>query len=286
MKFTKLKTISLKSAPQLNEKWIQEVIAADPTILGLGELRLIQKEKIQPTGGRLDLLLQEDKTGGTRYEVELQLGSTDETHVIRTIEYWDIERKRYPQYDHVAVLIAENVTARFLNVISLFNGFIPLIVMQVTAFDTPDGVALHFTKVIDRQTLGLSEEDESEEPVSRSFWESKATLKTVELADQVLTLCQTFDDSLELKYNKNYIGFQTDGRAFNFAYCKPRKSALNLSVYVERTADVDDLLEASGLDLLEYGKWGVYQIKVSNDDLKKHASLLTSLLKMAYEKRK
>ena len=51
MKFTKLKTISLKSAPQLNEKWIQEVIAADPTILGLGELRLIQKEKIQPTGG-------------------------------------------------------------------------------------------------------------------------------------------------------------------------------------------------------------------------------------------
>jgi hypothetical protein len=23
-----------------------------------------------------------------------------ELHVIRAIEYWDIERKRYPQYDH------------------------------------------------------------------------------------------------------------------------------------------------------------------------------------------
>ena len=30
-------------------------------------------------------------------------------------EYWDIERRRYPQYDHCAVLIAEDITSRFLN---------------------------------------------------------------------------------------------------------------------------------------------------------------------------
>jgi len=56
--------------------------------------------------------------------VEVQLGSTDESHIIRVIEYWDVERKRYPQYDHCAVLIAEEITARFLNVIGLFNGTI------------------------------------------------------------------------------------------------------------------------------------------------------------------
>jgi len=44
------------------------------------------------------------------YEIEIQLGSTDESHIIRTIEYWDIERKRYPQYDHTAVIIAEDIT--------------------------------------------------------------------------------------------------------------------------------------------------------------------------------
>jgi hypothetical protein len=44
----------------------------------------------------LDLLLQ-DADGNRRYEVEVQLGKTDESHIIRTIEYWDIERKRYPQ---------------------------------------------------------------------------------------------------------------------------------------------------------------------------------------------
>jgi len=41
-----------------------------------------------------------------RYEVEIQLGATDESHIIRTIEYWDIERKRYPQYEHTAVIVA------------------------------------------------------------------------------------------------------------------------------------------------------------------------------------
>ena len=49
-----------------------------------------------------------------RYKVEIRLGKTDECHIFRTIEYWDLERKRYPQYDHVAVFIAEDITSRFL----------------------------------------------------------------------------------------------------------------------------------------------------------------------------
>jgi hypothetical protein len=68
-----------------------------------------------------------------RYEVEIQLGKTDECHIFRTIEYWDLEKKRYPQYDHIAVLIAEDITSRFLNIISLLNGFIPLVALQLNA---------------------------------------------------------------------------------------------------------------------------------------------------------
>ena len=71
--------------------------------------------------GRLDLLLQDPDTM-RRYEVELQLGTTDEAHIIRTIEYWDIERKRYPRYEHCAVLVAKDVTSGFLNVISSSTG--------------------------------------------------------------------------------------------------------------------------------------------------------------------
>src|SRR2546428_2004279 len=99
--YIKHETISLKLHPELNERWVQQLIADDPSILGLGDLVLRDKERIQPRAGRLDLLLQEPETK-RRFEVEIQLGATDETHIIRTVEYWDIERKRYPQYDHCA----------------------------------------------------------------------------------------------------------------------------------------------------------------------------------------
>ena len=93
MNFVKPERLSLRLHPELTEKWVQELIADDPSILGLGNLVLRDKERVQPRAGRLDLLLQ-DPDSKRRYEVELQLGPTDEAHIIRTIEYWDIERKR------------------------------------------------------------------------------------------------------------------------------------------------------------------------------------------------
>ena len=54
------------------------------------------------------------------YEIEIQLGATDPRHIIRTIEYWDTEKKRYPQYDYCAVIVVEEITGRFMNVISFF----------------------------------------------------------------------------------------------------------------------------------------------------------------------
>jgi len=47
-----------------------------------------------------------------RYEIEIQLGATDPSHIIRTIEYWDTEKERYPQYDHCAVIVAEEITGK------------------------------------------------------------------------------------------------------------------------------------------------------------------------------
>src|SRR5579884_2532638 len=104
----------LKSHPELNERWVQDRIAEDPTILGLGDLILRDRERIQPRAGRLDLLLQDPETS-RRYEVELQLGATDAAHIIRTIASWEIDPKRYPQYDDCSVHIAEDITSRSLN---------------------------------------------------------------------------------------------------------------------------------------------------------------------------
>jgi hypothetical protein len=94
-KYVRHQKLLLKTHPQFNEKWVQEKIAEDPSILGIGELILKDKERNQPGVGRLDLLFQ-DSDSNLRYEVEVQLGKTDESHIFRTIEYWDLERKRYP----------------------------------------------------------------------------------------------------------------------------------------------------------------------------------------------
>ena len=108
LKYTKPERIWLKDHPELDERWLQDRIGEDPALLGLGDLVLKDRERPQPRAGRLDLLLQDAETN-KRYEVEVQLGKTDEAHIIRTIEYWDIERKRYPQYDHTAVIVAEEI---------------------------------------------------------------------------------------------------------------------------------------------------------------------------------
>jgi len=84
--------IWLKNHPEFDETWLKTLIAADPSILGLGDLVLKETERMQPKAGRLDLLFQDSEID-KRYEVELMLGRVDESHIIRCIEYWEIERR-------------------------------------------------------------------------------------------------------------------------------------------------------------------------------------------------
>jgi predicted transport protein len=285
IEFERAKLLSLRAHPELDEKWVQDLIANDPSILGLGDLELRQKERIQPHAGRLDLLLQDPE--GRRYELELQLGSTDETHIIRTIEYWDIERKRYPQYDHCAVLVAEDITSRFLNVISLFNGALPLVALQMQALEVAGKVTVVFTKVMDELSRGVVDEDEEAEgfPADRQFWEEKASKASLAIADDVFQIAKQFDPKLELKYNKHYIGLGRDGAAFNFVQFRPKKSAVNLEIKLPKTADVDAKIEQAGLDTLEYNRWGRYRLRLSANDVKNKTDVLRDLMRLAYERR-
>lgn len=282
--YTKPDQILLKTHPHYNEKWVQGRIAEDPSILGLGDLILKDKERIQPRAGRLDLLLQ-DAESNRRYEVEIQLGATDEAHIIRTIEYWDIERKRYPQYDHTAVIVAEDITSRFLNVIGLFNGFIPLIAIQMNALKVGEHISLVFTTVLDEMTLGLEGEDEEIQAVAdRAYWEQRGTKQTVTMADKLLDIIKSFDDGFELKYNKFYIGLAKNDQPNNFVRFRAQKSTLRLEPRLPRSDERDQKLEQAGLDVMDYdGRWRRYRIRLAKGDIEKHKEVLTELMREAYE---
>ena len=272
----------LRQHSELNERWIQDQIAKDPSILGLGELVLKDKERIHPRAGRLDLLLQ-DVESKRRYEVEVQLGRTDESHIIRTIEYWDIERKRYPQYDHCAVIVAEDITSRFLNVISLFNGTVPLIAIQMVALKVGDLVTLVFTTVMGEHQFGLVDEDEEVQATAdRAYWETHGSKATVAIADELLEAIREFAPDLELKYNKFYIGLARQGQPDNFVVFRPKKMHLNFEPRLKQADEIDKKLEEAGLDLLEYDRrWGRYRVRLAKGDVKKHRELLAELMKSA-----
>lgn len=283
-RFVRPERIWLATGGEFTERWVQDQIAADPAILGLGDLVMKDKERIQPRAGRLDLLLQ-DADSHRRYEVEVQLGKTDESHVIRTIEYWDIERKRYPQYEHCAVIVAEEITARFLNVINLFNGHIPLIAIQMSALRVGEFVTLVFTKVLDELTLGLVDEDEeTQEVTDRSYWENRATPATVAMADELLKIIRTFDPSIELKYNKFYIGLAKGGEPDNFVIFRAKKNNLRLEVRLPQTEEQTKELEDAGLDLMDYdSRWGRYRVRLSRDELNAKKATLATVLKAAHD---
>lgn len=200
------------------------------------------------------------------------------------IIYWDIERKRYPQYDHCAVIVAEDITSRFLNVISLFNGNIPIIAIQLNAIEIEGKVALFCTTVLDETLMGLVDEDEEvQEVTDRYYWEDRGTKETVAIADKALEMIHEFDPKLKLKYNKFYIGLEKDGSPNNFVTFKPLKNGINIEIRLKKSDELDQAIEENGLDVMEYSKrYSRYRIRLSKGDLEKHKDILFDLLERAY----
>ncbi|MBR4720700.1 MAG: hypothetical protein IK057_02935 [Clostridia bacterium] len=278
---TKMERISLKNNQEIKEDMIQKFLFDDPKVLGLGELTSIQREKIQPQGGRLDLLFADDNN--TRYEVEVQLGATDPSHIIRTIEYWDTEKKRYPQYDHCAVIVAEEITGRFMNVIQLFNGAIPLIAIQISAYKNGNDVSLTFTKIIDRVTLGIEDEEEIE-PTDRNYWENRSTTKVMKNVDEIFSDLGDLAEGYELKYNKFYIGISKEGLVKNFIAFKPKKNYLYFIAKGTEDSEKIDKIENANLEVSYVSNWKEYQIRINNiEEYRKNRELIRELVKDSME---
>ncbi|MBI4229604.1 MAG: hypothetical protein HY608_02090 [Planctomycetes bacterium] len=282
--FTKAVPIPLQGNPELNERWVQDRIAEDPSILGLGEVVLKARERSQPGAGRLDLLL-EDADGEMRYKVEIQLGGTNASHIIRTLEYWDAERRRYREHNHCAVLVAEDVTSRFQSVIGLFNGAVPIIAIQMKAFQVGDWITLVFTKVLDVLSRGIDDDEVGEAEVTdRGYWERKGSRASLEIVDGMFGLLRDVARGHSLKYTKNYIGMGRDGQPDNFVVFKPRRNSVLMELRLAQDAGTQEEIDAAGLDMMDYkARSRRYRIRLGGEDLARSRDALLKILRKSYE---
>jgi hypothetical protein len=281
LKFTKHERVWLTKFPEFSEVWLHDQIKSDTTILGLGELEVLDRERKQHGAGRLDLLLT-DGEGEVRYEVEIMLGATDPSHLIRCIEYWDIERRRYPAYEHIAVLVAEDITSRFLNVMSLLAGSIPLVAIQLNALRVGEQILLNFVKVLDQRALREDDTVESGgETTDRGTWEKRVGGEMMKLCDHVAALVnEVTDPKVELKYLKHYVGICPHGSFFNFAALVPKKSVLAIRLTLTDSDDWVEKLEDAAVQV-KSKKAGKITVRIRLDDLQHHESLIRELLHQA-----
>jgi len=201
-------TVSIASL-NLDEAWLQERIWENPSALGLGELESVNKEHAVSSGGKLDILLK-DPVDDAMYEVEVMLGDTDPSHIIRTIEYWDLVKRRFPQRQHFAVLIAERITKRFFNVIQILSGSVPLIAIQVNVIKSSSGQTLHFTKILDVYEEPDDGSSNDGGNYDEAFWQNKSP-ETLAAAKSILDLTGEIYQNARMGFNKYSINIVRDG---------------------------------------------------------------------------
>lgn len=275
--YVKHELISLRKHPDFSEVWLHDRIAEDTTVLGLGELDVIQRERAQIGAGRLDMLLAESEDG-IRYEVEIMLGPTDPSHIMRCIEYWDIERRRYPAYDHVAVLVAEDITSRFLNLMSLLAGSIPLIAIQLNALKIGDQIVLNFVKVLDQRQL---REDDTviadEQDVDRASWDKKVGTAHMQTCDRIAALANEIaEPKLELKYKKGRVGLSVKNTFFNVLVMWPKKNSVPLSMRLAEQELWIQRLKEAGIEAAP--KRDRLWLRLLPADVAEHEALLRELI--------
>jgi hypothetical protein len=259
-----------------DEFWLQKQIYDNPSCLGLGkELEALQRERRQLAGGRLDILLK-DPEDDAMYEVEVMLGETDETHIIRTIEYWDNEKRRWPQRQHYAVLVAENINKRFFNVIHLLSNSIPIIAIQASLVESKGVKSLFFTTVLNTYEEIDDGTVTEEQSYDKEFWNRKARWVT-DAAEALLPIAARHFDSPSLHYLKNYISISSG--SYNRLWFHKRtspKALVNLKIASPMQDDAAALLDSASIGYTK--KPDSFRITIDKQTIESKSDVLEKLM--------
>ncbi len=271
------KTIGISEAGY-NEEWLQTKIWENPASLGYGDLEGVTKEAAISSGGRLDLLFK-NSDDDTMYEVEVMLGETDPSHIIRTIEYWDLIRKKWPQRQHFGVLIAEKITKRYFNVIQILSNNVPLIAIQANIIDIEGQRSLHFTTILDAYEEPEDEVGLVNEVIDEPFWQDKSE-SVLFSAKKIFEYTKDIYEDSKLVLNKTNITINSHG--YNQMYFKKRygKSVLVIFRYGGHRDEIETILQENDINYTDDHKRFKIQMIESkiavNEDVFKRIAVLNN----------
>ena len=258
-----------------DEYWLQDLIYESPSILGLGDLIPVSKEKKQSSGGKLDILLK-NPDDNSMYEIEIMLGETDPSHIIRTIEYWDIEKRRYPQRQHFPVLVAESFNKRYFNVIQILSLHVPMIAIQADLIDVGGQKIINFTKILD--IYEEQAEDDESNIVNETTWSSNANW-TLQTAKELLNILNASESKLKLNFTQSYVALITNrGNNAYWLYKRSEpKSYLGLKEKNEEKVEaIKRVFDTSSIPYT-YNKYQEFLVVVDKDFVKKHKDVFNKV---------
>jgi len=277
------KKIFIRNAGK-DEYWLQDLIYDNPTILDLGELVSVSKEKKQSSGGKLDILLK-DPLDNSMYEIEVMLGETDPSHIIRTIEYWDLEKRKYPQRQHFPVLIAESFSRRYFNVIQLLSLNIPMIAIQADLLQVGEERIINFTKILDIYEE-LAEDDAETNIVNETTWTNTANW-TLQTAKDLLALINSSGQNFNLNFTQLYVSLM--GNKGNNAYwLYKRADPKSYLGFKERDAEkVEAIKEVFDQASIEhtYNKYQEFYVYMDRDFIKQYRDIILKVNEIRFSPR-
>ena len=268
-----------------DEYWLQNIIYVNPSRLGLGNLIPVNKEKQQSNGGRLDILLKDPDDNNSMYEVEVMLGETDPSHIIRSIEYWDNEKRRYPQRQHFCVLIAESFDRRYFNVIQILSLNVPMIAIQADLLEVNGEYILNFSKILD---VYVEPEDEEEiSVVTESTWDDRANW-TLGTAKELLNMISEKTKNISLKLTQSYINIMIDGKnSYYFDKRTKPNSILWFNVKDEEKEDaIKALFDKNNIVFNFHNKYKDFSLTIDKKFICDNKNIILELHKLRYKEYK
>ena len=187
------------------------------------------------------------------------------------------------------MLVAEQVTARFLNVIALFAGSIPIIAIQLNALRVSNQIVLDFVKVLDQRQLREDDTGEvggaTEPDVDRSAWEARVGATLMKVCDRIAQIANEIaDPKLELKYKKGRVALSVPGSFFNVLAFWPKKNFIRIRFRVIDPETWVKRLSEAGVEA-DLKDGALVRIRVRNSDFEQHEDLLRELIHQAIKEK-